>query len=148
MADTTVKIGDVSAQLTKASRLAVSTDSFWVQTGGDSAGNGQSVLIPAELIRAYLVENVSPTVGDNGDWYVNGKDLGIKAEGATPKLRGGTYGIEVSTDGGTTWTEVVPYTSIAPQGVKMVALSQDDYDALVAAGTIDADTYYNILEEE
>lgn len=31
--------------------------------------------------------------------------------------------------------------------VKMVVISQTDYDALVAAGTIDADTYYNVLEE-
>lgn len=32
--------------------------------------------------------------------------------------------------------------------VKMVALTQAEYDKLVAAGTLDADTYYNILEEE
>lgn len=32
--------------------------------------------------------------------------------------------------------------------VKMVALTQSDYDKLVAAGALDADTYYNILEEE
>lgn len=32
--------------------------------------------------------------------------------------------------------------------VKMTALTQAEYDALVAAGTVDADTYYNILEEE
>lgn len=31
--------------------------------------------------------------------------------------------------------------------VKMVTLTQDEYDALVAAGTTDADTYYNIMEE-
>ncbi len=31
--------------------------------------------------------------------------------------------------------------------VKMVTLTQEAYDALVAAGTVDGDTYYNILEE-
>lgn len=31
--------------------------------------------------------------------------------------------------------------------VKMVTLTQEAYDALVTAGTVDADTYYNILEE-
>ena len=31
---------------------------------------------------------------------------------------------------------------------KTVALTQEEYDALVAAGTVDANTYYNILEEE
>ncbi len=32
--------------------------------------------------------------------------------------------------------------------VSMVALTQAEYDKLVAAGTLDADTYYNILEED
>ena len=31
--------------------------------------------------------------------------------------------------------------------VKMVALTQSEYDSLVYAGTVDADTWYNILEE-
>lgn len=31
--------------------------------------------------------------------------------------------------------------------VKMVTLTQEAYDALVAAGTVDGDTYYNVLEE-
>lgn len=32
-------------------------------------------------------------------------------------------------------------------GERQVALTQDEYDALAAAGTLDADTYYNVLEE-
>ncbi len=32
-------------------------------------------------------------------------------------------------------------------GYRQVTLTQDDYDALVAAGNIDNDTYYNILDE-
>lgn len=31
--------------------------------------------------------------------------------------------------------------------VKMVALTQGEYDAMEAAGTIDTETYYNIMEE-
>lgn len=34
------------------------------------------------------------------------------------------------------------------KAVKMVALSQTEYDTIAAAGTLDAETYYNILEEE
>jgi hypothetical protein len=34
------------------------------------------------------------------------------------------------------------------EAVKMKALTQSEYDALVAADALDADTYYNILEEE
>jgi hypothetical protein len=32
-------------------------------------------------------------------------------------------------------------------GERQVTLTQDEYDALAAAGTLDADTYYNVLEE-
>lgn len=38
-------------------------------------------------------------------------------------------------------------TQLGNDAVKMVVISQDDYDVLIAAGTVDADTYYNILEE-
>lgn len=34
------------------------------------------------------------------------------------------------------------------KAVKMVALSQTEYDTLVATDTLDAETYYNILEED
>ncbi|MFW5563469.1 MAG: hypothetical protein ACOCNX_01080 [Prevotella sp.] len=37
--------------------------------------------------------------------------------------------------------------TLQTQTVKMVVLKQEEYDALVEAGTLDADTYYNILEE-
>lgn len=32
--------------------------------------------------------------------------------------------------------------------VKMVALSQTEYDTIASAGSLDAETYYNILEED
>lgn len=38
--------------------------------------------------------------------------------------------------------------TLTANSVKMVALTQDEYDALVTAGTVDSETYYNILEEE
>jgi hypothetical protein len=37
---------------------------------------------------------------------------------------------------------------LGKSAVKMVAITQTDYDALVASGKVDADTWYNILEEE
>lgn len=114
MADTAdkVKIGEISSQLTKASRLVLSTDGFWIQTGGDSQGNGQSVLIPAEFVRAYLTNGIAPSIGDDGNWYINGKNLGVKAEGVTPQFRGGTLGIEVSYDKGVTWKTAVLYSDM------------------------------------
>lgn len=38
--------------------------------------------------------------------------------------------------------------TLTKDAVQMVAVTQDEYDALVAAGTVDANTWYNILEEE
>lgn len=34
------------------------------------------------------------------------------------------------------------------KSVKMVALTQEEYDALASDGNVDEETYYNILEEE
>ena len=40
---------------------------------------------------------------------------------------------------GTTMTALTP---------KQVTLTQEEYDAMVEAGTVDADTYYNVIEED
>ncbi len=54
------------------------------------------------------------------------------------------------------WTELVPKTcrtyietlkSFMEETPKQVALTQDEYDAMAAAGTLKDGTYYNILEE-
>ena len=44
-------------------------------------------------------------------------------------------------------TQKQSISDMKADAVKMVVISQTDYDALVTAGTVDADTYYNILEE-
>lgn len=106
MADT-VSITDISKQLNAASRLVVVSDWFWVL-----AADGSSVRIPAEFVRAYLTENIKPSIGDDGTWQVSGKSTGVKASGNTPKLRGGLTGIEASYDEGKTWTQIVAYSDI------------------------------------
>lgn len=116
---TETKINDIASQLSTASRLVVSTDFFWVYTA-----SGLQVKIPAEFVRAYLVNGVKPSINANGNWEIDGKDLGVVAKGKTPQFRGGTMGIEVSYDEGKTWTQVVAYTDIDP-----------DLDALVEAYT-------------
>ena len=49
-------------------------------------------------------------------------------------------------------TDYLPYvwngTEMKCLSVKTVALTQDEYDALVAADAIDENTYYNVLEDE
>ena len=107
MATDTVKINDIASQLTTASRLVVSTDFFWVYMA-----SGSQVKIPAEFVRAYLTDGITPTVNSNGNWEVNGTDTGVKAEGITPKLKSADDGIKVSYDGGTTWTTLVLYSDM------------------------------------
>lgn len=116
---TEIKINDIASQLSTASRLVVSTDFFWVYTA-----SGLQVKIPAEFVKAYLVNGVKPSINANGNWEIDGKDLGVVAKGKTPQFRGGTMGIEVSYDEGKTWTQVVAYTDIDP-----------DLDALAEAYT-------------
>lgn len=102
---TTVDIGNISKQLTEASRVVVSTDGFWVQTGG-----GQSVRIPAEFVRAYLLAGVAVSVNSDGYWVVGDTTTKVKAEGkdGTPKIVEQTEGI-VSIDPGVlnVWTVAV-----------------------------------------
>ncbi len=106
---TDVKINDIASQLNTASRLVVSTDFFWIYMA-----SGQQVKIPAEFVRAYLVNGVKPTINANGNWEIDGEDLGVVAKGKTPQFRGGTMGIEVSYDEGKTWTQAVAYTDMNP----------------------------------
>lgn len=79
MADTT-KIGDIAKQMTKASRVIVSTDGFWVQTG-----DGQSVQVPAEFVRAYLGADLKPTINEDGYWQIGDTTTTIVAEGKDGK---------------------------------------------------------------
>lgn len=106
---TETKINDIASQLNTASRLVVSTDFFWIYMA-----SGSQVKIPAEFVRAYLVNGIKPSINANGNWEIDGKDLGVVAKGKTPQFRGGTTGIEVSYDDGKTWTQAVAYTDMDP----------------------------------
>ena len=112
---TETKINDIASQLSTASRLVVSTDFFWVYTA-----SGLQVKIPAEFVRAYLVNGIKPSINANGNWEIDGKDLGVVAKGKTPQFRGGTMGIEVSYDDGKTWAQAVAYTDMNPDLTALV----------------------------
>ena len=117
------KINDIASQLSTASRLVVSTDFFWVYMG-----DGTQVKIPAEFVRAYLTNGITPVIDENGNWIIGGKGTGIKAEGVTPMLRSnGTLGIEVSYDKGKTWSTVVLYSELDPDIQSLI----DAYNAIV-----------------
>lgn len=130
---TETKINDIASQLSTASRLVVSTDFFWVYTA-----SGLQVKIPAEFVRAYLVNGIKPSINANGNWEIDGVDLGVVAKGKTPQFRGGTMGIEVSYDDGKTWTQAVAYTDMNPD---LTALTEA-YTKVIQgeAGRVNAET--------
>lgn len=130
---TETKINDIASQLNTASRLVVSTDFFWVYTA-----SGLQVKIPAEFVRAYLVNGIKPSINANGNWEIDGKDLGVVAKGKTPQFRGGTMGIEVSYDEGKTWAQAVAYTDMNPDLKALV----EAYNKVIQgeAGRVNAET--------
>lgn len=130
---TEIKINDIASQLSTASRLVVSTDFFWVYTA-----SGLQVKIPAEFVRAYLANGIKPSINANGNWEIDGKDLGVAAKGKTPQFRGGTMGIEVSYDDGKTWTQAVAYTDMNPDLTALV----EAYNKVIQgeAGRVNAET--------
>ena len=107
------KINDIASQLSTASRLVVSTDFFWVYAYDKTLGE-QYVKIPAEFVRAYLTNGITPVIDENGNWMIGGTTTGVKAEGVTPMLRSSLEGIEVSYDKGKTWSTVVLYSELDP----------------------------------
>lgn len=130
---TETKINDIASQLSTASRLVVSTDFFWVYTA-----SGLQVKIPAEFVRSYLANGIKPSINANGNWEIDGVDLGVVAKGKTPQFRGGTMGIEVSYDDGKTWTQAVAYTDMNPD---LTALTEA-YTKVIQgeAGRVNAET--------
>lgn len=127
------KINDIASQLSTASRLVVSTDYFWVYMG-----DGTQVKIPAEFVRAYLTNGITPTIDENGNWLIGGKETGVKAEGVTPMLRSNTLGIEVSYDKGKTWSTMVLYSELDPDLQPLI----DAYNAIVESeqGRVNAES--------
>ena len=126
------KINDIASQLSTASRLVVSTDFFWVYMG-----DGTQVKIPAEFVRAYLTNGITPVIDENGNWTIGGKPTGVKAEGVTPMLRSNTLGIEVSYDKGKTWSTMILYSELEPDLQPLI----DAYNAIVESeqGRVDAE---------
>ena len=133
MATDTVKINDIASQLTTASRLVVSTDFFWVYMA-----SGTQVKIPAEFVKAYLVNGIKPTVNSDGNWEIGGTDTGVQAEGVSPQLNADELGINVSYDNGKTWQTLALYSQMDIGLDDLIAT----YKAIVSTeqGRVDAET--------
>ena len=141
MATDTVKINDIASQLTTASRLVVSTDFFWVYMA-----SGSQVKIPAEFVKAYLLDGMKPSVNSNGNWEIGGTDTGVQAEGVSPQLAVDELGINVSYDKGNTWQTLVLYSQMDIGLEDLIAT----YKAIIKTeqGRVDAETSRQEAETE
>lgn len=107
-----------------------------------SASGNTTVKITAELFRAYLTDGLAVSVDENGFLVIGGQQQGIQFGTA---IRRGMTGLETSTDGGTTWTELVSFTDIVNLGVEV--LTEQMYEDKVANGQIDENKLYYTYEE-
>ena len=78
--------------------------------------------ITAELVRAYLNEGFTLTVGDDGYLYIGGVKTQAVVEGITPQLERRSDGIYCSSDNGETW-ECVAYFSDFSKFLKVAQTS-------------------------
>ena len=139
----------VDGTTTKEAQLQAKLDAVYTQTGQTQY---------AGLMRARI-DGANISVTQYAIW--NGQEYCIQVASGPITLNDdgqitqGTTFAEYSrthkkTTGWTNWTLCGGATladELKNNQVKMVALTQSEYDAKVAAGTVDANTYYNILEE-
>jgi hypothetical protein len=106
-------------------------DKLLIKTAsGSTAGT-----ITAAQARAYLVAQVTPTIGTNGDWYIGTTDLKITAKGDTPHLAADTVGVYYYFDSETSGGNIVKHYLInrSEFEIRLDDLTTDQYNALVAA---------------
>lgn len=76
-----------------------------------SAAGNAAVKITAELFRAYLNQDFTITINEQGFWTVGGSSTGVQA---TPMLRNNNGDLEVSSDRGYTWEVLIPIDDLMP----------------------------------
>ena len=77
-----------------------------------SAQGNAAVKITAELFRAYLNQDFTITINEQGYWTVGGSSTGVQA---TPMMRNNNGDLEFSTDRGYTWHLLIPLDDLMPE---------------------------------
>ena len=93
------------------------TDQILMLTPNGSNGTSSASKITWRNMRAYLNALNAVTVSSDGYLVIGGEKPGHRIAGVTPLLRRGSYGMEVSTDNGETWTTVLYFTDIVSSSV-------------------------------
>lgn len=99
--------------------------------------------ITAELFRAYLNAGFAISVDENGFLVIGGTTTGTRLVGMV--LRVGDTGLEVSSNGGGNYTELISFTEILDGAIEV--LSESDYEDLVVNEEIDENKIYYTYEE-
>lgn len=96
--------------------------------------DGKSKLLAWETLTAYVTTVTTNIYGTMADRVA-------ALNQATTNMQNAITSIQTKQ---TEHSEAI--STLQSNSAKMVALTQDEYDALVEAGTVDTDTYYNIFE--
>lgn len=107
------------------------------------AGSNTTKKITAELLRAYLNAGFAISVNDQGYLVIGGQVTDTKLVGVD--IRVGQNGLEVSRDGGTTYTSLITYGNLLERMV--VFCTEAEYEALVANEELDENKIYYTYEE-
>jgi hypothetical protein len=106
-------------------------DKLLIKTAsGSTAGT-----ITAAQARAYLASKITPSIGNNGNWWMAGTDLGISAKGETPHLATDTTGVYYYLDSETSGTTITKHYLVnrSEFTIDLSQLTTTQYDNMVSA---------------
>ncbi|MBR5951200.1 MAG: hypothetical protein IKZ87_07185 [Actinomycetaceae bacterium] len=98
------------------------SDQFLIHSAGGVGGNN-AVKVTAETVRAYLLQRMAVTIGEDGYFYIGGVKTAYKAEGVTPILVRREDGIYCSIDNGETYTCIAYFSDFGFQNVVQQTLT-------------------------
>lgn len=99
---------EILAEFTQGAAVT-NNDQILLHSAAGVSGNN-AVKVTAEVLRLYMLQGFSITIGADGYWYIGGEKTNMKAEGVTPEFARQSDGIYVSVDHGTTWTCVAYFS--------------------------------------
>ncbi len=96
---------------------AVSNSDQFLLHSAVGVGGNKAVKVTAEVVRAYLMQKLAITIGEDGYIYIGGQKTDSKAEGVTPELVRRPDGIYCSIDHGQTYTCIAYFSDFGFQNM-------------------------------
>lgn len=108
------------------------------------AASNTTKKITAELLRAYLNKGFSISVSEQGYLVIGGQETETKMVGVDIRLS--LNGLEISRDGGNTYTKLINFTEILDEAI--VYCTEQQYETWAANEQLDENKVYMTYEEE